>query len=71
MISPALRTTMASPTRMSFSSMKSWLWSVAFVTVVPARCTGSKTAFGVSTPVRPTCTTMSVTRVSFSSGGYL
>ena len=44
---------------------------VALVTVVPARRTGSSTALGVSTPVRPTCTTMSITLDSFFSGGYL
>ena len=41
------------------------------MTVVPARRTGSSTALGVSTPVRPTCTTMSSTREGFFSGGYL
>ena len=41
------------------------------VTVVPARRTGVSTALGVRTPVRPTCTTMSVTAAYFFSGGYL
>ena len=71
MISPALRTSTVSPMRTSSLSMKSWLCSVAFVTVVPARRTGSMTALGVSTPVRPTCTAMSRTTLSFTSGGYL
>ena len=70
-ISPALRTSTVSPMRTSSLSMKSWLCSVAFVTVVPASRTGSMTAFGVSTPVRPTWTTMSRTTLSFFSGGYL
>ncbi len=47
------------------------LWSVARLTVVPARRTGSNSATGVSTPVRPTWTTMSVTTVVASSGGNL
>ena len=51
--------------------MLSWLWSVAAETVVPARRTGSTITFGVKTPVRPTCTTISSTRLSFFSGGYL
>ena len=33
--------------------------------------TGSTTTLGVSTPVRPTWTTISTTRLSFRSGGYL
>ena len=71
MISPAFRTSTVSPTRMSFSVMKSWLWRVALVTVVPASRTGSSTALGVSTPVRPTWTVMSTTLEGFTSGGYL
>ena len=71
MISPAFCTSTVSPTRMSFSVMKSWLWRVALVTVVPASRTGASTALGVSTPVRPTCTTMSCTTEGFCSGGYL
>ena len=61
MISPALRISTVSPIRISFSAMKSWLCSVAFVTVVPARRTGATTAFGVSTPVLPTWMTISRT----------
>ena len=71
MISPALRTSTVSPMRMSLSEIKSWLCSVALVTVVPASRTGSSTALGVSTPVRPTCTTISMSREGFTSGGYL
>ena len=71
MISPALRRMTREPMRMSFSAMKSWLWRVARLTVVPARVTGWNTPVGVSTPVRPTFTWMSRRVVSFSSGGYL
>ena len=41
------------------------------MTVVPANRTGVSTALGVSTPVRPTWTTMSSTLEGFFSGGYL
>ena len=51
--------------------MKSSLWRVARATVVPARKTGSKQAVGVSTPVRPTATSMLRKVVSLTSGGYL
>ena len=44
---------------------------VARATVVPARKTGSKQAVGVSTPVRPTATSMLRKIVSLTSGGYL
>ena len=71
MISPALRTSTVSPMRTSFSAIKSWLWRVALVTVVPASRTGSRAALGVSTPVRPTWMTMSTTLEGFTSGGYL
>ena len=71
MISPALRILTVSPMRISLSVIKSWLWSVAAVTVVPARWTGATIARGVSTPVRPTCTTISCSTVSLISGGYL
>ena len=39
--------------------------------LVPARKIGSNTAVGVSTPVRPTVTSMSRTTLSLTSGGYL
>ena len=71
MISPAFWTSTVSPMRTSFSVMKSWLCSVALDTVVPASRTGSTTALGVSTPVRPTWTTISRTLEGFCSGGYL
>ena len=41
------------------------------LTVVSASRTGAKMASGVMRPVRPTCTVMSSTTVSFCSGGYL
>ena len=59
------------PMAMPFSRMKSWLCRVARLTVVPARVTRENTPVGVSTPVRPTFTSMSRRVVSFSSGGYL
>ena len=71
MISPALRTRTTSPMRMSFCAIKSLLCTVAARTVLPESCTGSSTAVGVSTPVRPTLTTMSSRRVDLTSGGYL
>lgn len=71
MMSPALRTTIVSPMAIPFSLMKSWLWSTARLTVVPASVIGSKTAVGVSAPVRPTRISISRRVVRFSSGGYL
>lgn len=53
MMSPALRTTIVSPMAIPFSLMKSWLWSTARLTVVPASVIGSKTAVGVSEPGAP------------------
>ena len=66
-----LRTDTVSPTRTSSWRMKSRLCSVARDTVVPASRTGSSTALGVSTPVRPTEMTMSFKSVCLTSGGYL
>ena len=54
MISPAFSTTTMSPTRMSLVAMKSALCRLARLTVVPARCTGSRLATGVSVPFLPT-----------------
>ena len=71
MTSPALRTMTVSPTRTSLRRTSSWLCSVARATVEPATTTGSSSATGVSTPVRPTCTVMSRSSVVFSSGGNL
>lgn len=71
MMSPAFCTTTVSPMRISRSRIMSKLCSVARETVEPARRTGSRTAFGVRTPVRPTCTVISSNFVCFCSGGYL
>ena len=71
MISPAFLTIMLSPMFISFSLMKSSLWSTALETVVPAKEIGSKIATGVKTPVLPTLISISISVVSFSSGGYL
>ena len=60
-----------SPTRTSLRCTSSSLCSVARATVEPATTTGSSSATGVSTPVRPTCTVMSRRMVVFSSGGNL
>ncbi len=70
-ISPAFLTVIVSPMLMFFSLIKSWLWSVARLTVVPARCMLSNIAVGVNTPVLPTAISMSFSVVCFSSGGYL
>ena len=55
---PALRMTTVSPMRMSLRRISSSLWSVAREIVEPCTKTGSSSATGVSTPVRPTCTVM-------------
>ena len=64
-------TSTLSPMRTSFLLTSSALWRVAWETVEPAMTTGSRTATGVSAPVRPTPTRMSFTSVVFSSGGNL
>ena len=51
--------------------MKSALWSVARLTVVPPMKTGASSATGVSLPVRPTCTVMALTCVTARFGGEL
>ena len=61
---PALRMITVSPMRMSLRRISSSLCSVARETVEPCTKTGSSSATGVSTPVRPTCTVMSRRRVS-------
>ena len=60
-----------SPMRMSFILMKSTLWRLARLTVVPATRTGVITAVGVTTPVRPTVHSIVSITVSASSGGNL
>src|SRR5207247_338577 len=52
--SPARVTSTQSPSRMSFASIKSKLCSVTVETVTPPISTGSRTAYGLSDPVRPT-----------------
>ena len=51
--------------------MISPLCRLARETLVPAKKIGSNTAVGVSTPVRPTVTSISRTTLSLTSGGYL
>ena len=68
---PAFRTMTRSPTRTPLRATSSALCRVAWVMVEPATNTGSSTATGVSAPVRPTPTIMSLTVVVFSSGGNL
>ncbi len=69
--SPALRMTIRSPIHTPLRSTSLALCSVARATVDPATFTGSITAYGVTRPVRPTCTWMSSSVVVASSGGYL
>ncbi len=69
--SPALRSTTVSPMSTPLRSTSRALCSVASATVEPATRTGSRTANGVTRPVRPTLTSMSSSLVFTSSGGYL
>ena len=69
--SPAFSTQTKSPTRMSFRAISSRLWRVARATVEPARRTGSSSATGVRTPVRPTWTEMARSFVSTRSAANL
>jgi hypothetical protein len=69
--SPARRITTVSPMRMSLRAISSGLCSVAWRTTTPPTCTGSSTANGVITPVRPMLGRMSLRTVVFSSGGNL
>ena len=69
--SPARRMSTQSPTRMSLRRSSSSLCRVARETTAPPSFTGSTSATGVSTPVRPTEAQMRVTRVASSCGGYL
>ena len=71
MTSPALRTMTVLPTRTSLRCTSSSLCRVARATVEPATTTGSSSATGRDTPVRPTCTVMSRRMVRLSSGGNL
>ena len=60
-----------SPTRMSFRAISSSLWRVAREMVEPERGTGSSSATGERTPVRPTWMVMAFRRVAARSGSYL
>ena len=71
MTSPARRTMTQSPMRTSRRLISSSLWRVALLTVTPPTWTGSSRATGVTAPVRPTCTSMSSTRVISSWAGNL
>ena len=71
MTSPARRTITVSPTRTSFAWSWISLWSVALVMVTPLTATGSRTANGVTLPVRPTLTSIARSRVCSSIGGIL
>ena len=71
MMSPALRTLMVSPMPTPKFAIISPLCRLARETLVPARKIGSNTAVGVSTPVRPTVTSILRTTLSLTSGGYL
>ena len=69
--SPAFLSTTTSPIKTPLRSTSSTLCSVAFVTVEPATRTGSINPNGVTLPVRPTLTRISMSFVVTSSGGYL
>ena len=71
MTSPARCTMTVSPGRMSLRWMSSSLCSVARSTVTPPTKTGSSTANGVRTPVRPTLTSMDVQPRRGRGGGEL
>ncbi len=60
-----------SPIRTPLRLTSSALCKVACSTVEPLTLTGSITANGVTRPVRPTFTLISISRVVTSSGGYL
>ncbi len=71
MISPAFSMMTVSPRRMSLRWISSSLWSVARATVDPEMNTGSSSATGVRTPVRPTWMVMRRSFVSICSGQNL
>ena len=70
-ISPALRIMTVSPMSTPLRLTSDWLCRVAISTVDPETKTGSITAYGVTRPVRPTPTSMFLSFVVTSSGGYL
>ena len=63
--------TTLSPILISFSFIKSSLCNVVLDILEPATFTVSNIAIGVIAPVRPTWHIISITFVSFFSGGYL
>ncbi len=69
--SPALWTTIVSPTRTFLRRISSRLCRVARAIVEPATTTGSNSATGVSMPVRPTWIVCRAKGCVFSSGGNL
>ena len=71
MTSPALRIITVSPISTPLRLTSEPLCSVAMLTVDPAMRTGVMKANGVTRPVRPTLTLMSISVVWASSGGYL
>ena len=71
MTSPARSTTTVSPTCTFKRSISSMLCRVEWLTVTPPTGTGSRSATGVSVPVRPTCTRMFRTRVAACWAAYL
>ena len=71
MTSPARRTTTVSPMSRPLRSTSSALCRVATPMVTPPTLTGSRTAKGVTAPVRPMLTMMSLSLVVCSSAGNL
>ena len=71
MTSPARCTITMSPLRTSSRSISSALCRVARATITPPTLTGSRSATGVSAPVRPTWMRMSFSRVRACSAGNL
>ena len=71
MTSPARRTITVSPLRTSLRRVSSSLCSVAFVIVTPPTNTGSRTANGVTFPVRPVWISIDRNSAVRSSGGNL
>ena len=69
--SPPFSMTTVSPSRMSRRATSCSLWSVAIEIVDPASRTGSRTAKGVTAPVRPTLTSMRTSLVCACWAGNL
>ncbi|CAB4599150.1 unannotated protein [freshwater metagenome] len=69
--SPAFRIKTVSPIKIPFLIISWLLCNVALVIVDPATFTGSIKANGVTRPVLPTLTRISINLVLTCSGGYL